>query len=96
MLMAGLDGIAGKIDPGPPLDKNIYELPPEEAKSIAKVPGSLDESLRALEKDHDFLLRGDVFTQDVIETWLEYKWKHEVDPVRLRPHPWEFQLYFDA
>ena len=95
MLMAGLDGIAGKADPGPPLDKNIYELPPEEARKIEKVPGSLDESLRALERDHDFLMRGDVFTGDVIDTWLEYKWKHEVDPVRLRPHPWEFQLYFD-
>ena len=96
MLMAGLDGIAGRMDPGPPLDKNIYELPPEEARNIAKVPGSLDESLRALEQDHAFLMHGDVFTQDVIETWLEYKWKHEVDPVRLRPHPWEFQLYFDV
>jgi glutamine synthetase len=96
MLMAGLDGISGKLDPGPPLDKNIYELPLEEARNIAKVPGSLDESLRALEKDHDFLTRGGVFTEDVIDTWLEYKWKHEVDPVRLRPHPWEFQLYFDA
>ncbi len=96
MLMAGLDGIAGKMDPGPPLDKNIYELPPEEAKRIAKVPGSLDESLHALESDHEFLMHGGVFTRDVIETWLEYKWKHEVDPVRLRPHPWEFQLYFDA
>ena len=96
MLMAGLDGIAGRMDPGPPLDRNIYELPPEEARNIAKVPGSLDESLRALEQDHAFLMHGDVFTQDVIETWLEYKWKHEVDPVRLRPHPWEFQLYFDV
>jgi glutamine synthetase len=95
MLMAGLDGIASRADPGAPLDRNIYELPPEEARKIAKVPGSLDESLRALEKDHDFLMAGEVFTDDVIETWLEYKWEHEVDPVRLRPHPWEFQLYFD-
>jgi len=95
MLMAGLDGIANKIDPGDPLDKNIYDLPPEEAEKIEKVPGSLDESLRALEKDHAFLLRGDVFTEDVIRIWLDYKWKREVDPVRLRPHPWEFYLYFD-
>jgi glutamine synthetase len=95
MLMAGLDGIANKIDPGAPLDKNIYDLPPEEARNIEKVPGSLDESLRALERDRAFLIRGDVFTADVIDTWLEYKWKHEVDPVRLRPHPWEFYLYFD-
>ena len=96
MLMAGLDGVASRADPGPPLDRNIYDLPPEEARQIAKVPGSLDESLRALEQDHAFLTRGDVFTADVIETWLDYKWKHEVDPVRLRPHPWEFQLYFDV
>jgi glutamine synthetase len=96
MLMAGLDGVESKADPGPPLDKNIYDLPPEEAKGVRKVPGSLDESLRALEADHDFLLRGDVFTRDLIDTWLEYKWKHEIDPVRLRPHPWEFQLYFDV
>ena len=69
---------------------------PEEAKKIQQVPGSLDESLRALEKDHAFLLRGNVFTDDVIQTWLEYKWKREVDPVRIRPHPWEFYLYFDV
>jgi glutamine synthetase len=96
MLMAGLDGVATNADPGPPLDRNIYELPPEEARKIAKVPGSLDESLHALENDHEFLTRGDVFTSDLIETWLAYKWKHEVDPVRLRPHPWEFNLYFDV
>jgi glutamine synthetase len=95
MLMAGLDGLQNKIDPGEPLDKNIYDLPPEEAKKIQQVPGSLDESLRALEKDHAFLQRGGVFTDDVIHTWLEYKWKREVDPVRIRPHPWEFYLYFD-
>ncbi|MGH8689877.1 MAG: type I glutamate--ammonia ligase [Burkholderiales bacterium] len=95
MLMAGLDGVQNKIDPGEPLDKNIYDLPPEEASKIQQVPGSLDESLRALEKDHAFLQRGNVFTDDVIHTWLEYKWKREVDPVRIRPHPWEFYLYFD-
>jgi glutamine synthetase len=95
MLMAGLDGVQNKIEPGEPLDKDIYKLSPEEAARIQQVPGSLDESLRALEKDHAFLLKGGVFTQDVIDTWLEYKWKREVDPVRLRPHPWEFYLYFD-
>jgi glutamine synthetase len=96
MLMAGLDGVATHADPGAPLDKNIYELPPEEARRIAKVPGSLEESLRALEGDREFLVQGGVFTADVIDTWLDYKWKHEVDPVRLRPHPWEFELYFDV
>jgi glutamine synthetase len=95
MLMAGLDGIANKTDPGDPLDKNIYDLPPEEAKNIQQVPGSLEESLAALETDHAFLRMGDVFTQDVIDKWLEYKRKREIDPVRLRPHPWEFYLYFD-
>ena len=95
MLMAGLDGIATKTDPGDPLDKNIYDLPPEEAKKIQQVPGSLEESLAALENDHAFLTKGDVFTHDVIDTWLEYKRKREIDPVRLRPHPWEFYLYFD-
>jgi glutamine synthetase len=95
MLMAGLDGIANKTDPGDPLDKNIYDLPPEEAKNIQQVPGSLEESLAALETDHAFLRMGDVFTQDVLDTWLEYKRKREIDPVRLRPHPWEFYLYFD-
>lgn len=96
MLMAGLDGIERRLDPGAPLDKNIYDLPAEEALAIPKVPGSLEEALHALEMDHEFLLRGDVFTRDVIDAWLDYKWKHEVDPVRLRPHPWEFQLYFDS
>ena len=96
MLMAGLDGVQNKIDPGDPLDKNIYDLPPEEAKGISQVPGSLEESLRALEKDQDFLKKGGVFTDDVIHVWLEYKWKKEVDPIRLRPHPWEFYLYFDV
>jgi glutamine synthetase len=95
MLMAGLDGVQNKIDPGEPLDKNIYDLPPEEASKIEQVPGSLDESLRALEKDHAFLEHGGVFTEDVIATWLDYKRKREVDPVRIRPHPWEFYLYFD-
>ena len=95
MLMAGLDGVERQIDPGEPLDKNIYDLPPEESKKIQQVPGSLEESLSALENDHAFLMKGDVFTDDVIQTWLDYKRKKEIDPVRLRPHPWEFYLYFD-
>ena len=93
--MAGLDGVVNKIDPGAPIDKDLYELPPDEAKAVKQLPGSLDVVLDALEKDHDFLLKGDVFTADLIETWLDYKRKNEVDPVRLRPHPYEFSLYFD-
>jgi glutamine synthetase len=96
MLMAGLDGIQNKIDPGPPLDKNTYELTAEEQASLRTVPGSLDDALRALEEDHEFLLKGDVFTSDVLEVWQEYKRETEIDPVRLRPHPWEFYLYFDV
>ncbi|GBC84470.1 Glutamine synthetase [bacterium HR11] len=96
MLMAGLDGIRNRIDPGDPLDVDIYELPPEEARKIKQVPGSLEEALRALEEDHAFLLEGGVFTPDVIETWIELKRKREVDAVRLRPHPYEFYLYYDA
>ena len=95
MLMAGLDGIQNKIDPGSPLDKDIYELGPEELKDVPSVPGSLDAALTALENDHEFLLKGDVFTQDAVDTWIDYKRKREVDPVRLRPHPYEFVLYFD-
>ena len=95
MLMAGLDGIQNKIDPGLPLDKDIYELGPEELKNVPSVPGSLDQALRELENDHEFMLKGDVFTQDAIDTWIEYKRKKEVDPVRLRPHPYEFVLYYD-
>lgn len=95
MLMAGLDGIQNKIDPGEPLDKDIYELEPEELKDVPSVPGSLEEALNCLENDYEFMLKGDVFTQDVIDTWLWYKRKKEVDPVRLRPHPYEFLLYYD-
>jgi glutamine synthetase len=95
MLMAGLDGIQNKLDPGQPLDKDIYELGPEELKGVPSVPGSLDAALTALENDHEFLLKGDVFTQDAIDTWIDYKRKREVDPVRLRPHPYEFVLYYD-
>jgi glutamine synthetase len=96
MLMAGLDGIKNKIDPGKPVDVDIYEMSPEEAKNIPTVPGSLPESLAALEKDHAFLMDGGVFTQDLIDAWLDYKRTKEVDPVRLRPHPYEYFLYFDA
>ncbi len=96
MLMAGLDGIENQIDPGPPLDKNTYELTPDEEAAIPKVPSSLDEALRALEEDHDFLTKGGVFTSDVLDVWVEYKRESEIDPVRLRPHPWEFYLYFDV
>lgn len=95
MLMAGLDGIENGIHPGSPVDKDIYELPPEEAANIPQVPGSLDEAINALEQDHDFLLKGGVFTQDVIDVWIEYKRIKEIDEVRIRPHPYEFYLYFD-
>jgi glutamine synthetase len=95
ILMAVLDGIENKIDPGDPLDKNIYDLPPEELATIPSAPGSLDEALAALKEDHAFLLKGDVFTKDVIDTWIAYKTAHEVNPVRLRPHPHEFYLYYD-
>src|SRR3990170_4179162 len=96
LLMAGLDGIENQIDPGPPLDRNTYELTPEEEAAIPKVPGSLEEAIQALEDDHDFLTKGGVFTSDVLEVWTEYKRVSEIDPVRLRPHPWEFYLYFDV
>ena len=96
MLMAGLDGVERKLNPGDPLDKDIYALTPEELANVPSVPGSLPEALDALEKDHDFLLKGDVFTQDVVETWVEYKRTQEIDELRLRPHPYEFALYYDA
>ncbi len=95
MLMAGLDGVRNKIEPPPPIEKDLYELSGAEAKKIKSMPGSLDQALDALERDHDFLLKGDVFTPDVLETWIDYKRKREVDPVRLRPHPHEFALYYD-
>ena len=95
MLMAGLDGIQNKLTPPGPLDKDLYDLPAEEMAKIDSTPGSLAEVLDALEQDHDFLLKGDVFTRDVIENWLSYKRVNEVDAIRLRPHPWEFALYFD-
>ncbi|MEL7243692.1 MAG: type I glutamate--ammonia ligase [Cyanobacteria bacterium J06573_2] len=96
MLCAGLDGIKNKIDPGSPLDKNIYELSPEELAQVPSTPGSLDLALEALEKDHAFLTQGGVFTEDFIENWISYKLDTEVNPMRLRPHPYEFSLYYDC
>ena len=96
MLMAGLDGIRNRIDPGQPMDKDLYELEPDDAAAIKQVPGSLSETLDALEADHAFLLEGDVFTPDLIETWIDYKRAKEVDTMRLRPHPYEFYLYYDT
>ncbi len=95
MLMAGLDGIANRIDPGPPLDKDIYDLTPEELASVLSMPGSLEEALDALARDHDFLLKGDVFTEEMLQSYIEYKRSREVEAVRLRPHPYEFALYYD-
>ena len=95
MLMAGLDGVLNKIDPGEPLDKDIYDLSPEEMKSVPSMPASLEEALDCLEDDHAFLLKGDVFTEELIETFIDYKRKNEADAVRLRPHPYEFALYYD-
>jgi glutamine synthetase len=93
-LLAGLDGIQNRIDPGDPLDKNLYELPPEEMAKVPTVPGSLIGAIAAIEADHDFLLKGDVFTKDFISNWIELKMK-EHDALRLRPHPYEFYMYFD-
>lgn len=93
-LMAGLDGIKNRIEPHEPVDKDLYELPPEEAKNIPQVPGSLDEALNALEADHAYLLEGGVFTQELIDTWIDYKREHELKPLAQRPHPYEFEMYF--
>ena len=95
MMMAGLDGIQNKIDPGEPMDKNLYELPPEEMAKVPQILGSLEEAIEALEHDHDFLLKGDVFTQDFLDVWIAHKRK-EHDALRLRPHPYEFFLYYDV
>ncbi len=95
IIMAVVDGIENKIDPGDPLDKNIYNLPPEEMAEIGSAPGSLEEALEALNADQDFLLKGNVFTEDAIDMWIEYKTENEVNPVKLRPHPHEFYLYYD-
>ncbi len=95
MMMAGLDGIANRIEPPAPVDKDLYDLPPEELALVPQVPDSLDKALIALEEDHDYLTAGGVFTDDLIETWVEYKRKNEIDALRLRPHPYEFALYYD-
>jgi glutamine synthetase len=95
LLLAGLDGIQNRIDPGDPLDKNLYDLPPEELAKVPQAPDSLEGAIKALEADHDFLLKGDVFTMDFIENWIELKRK-ECDALRLRPHPYEFAMYFDV
>jgi glutamine synthetase len=96
MLLAGLDGIKNKTEPPAPVDKDLYELPPEELKEVAQVPASLDAVLNSLEGDHDFLLEGGVFTPDLIDTWISLKRETEIDPLRLRPHPYEFALYYDV
>ena len=96
IMMAGLDGIINRIDPGDPLDKDIYDMAPEELAYVPSTPGSLDEALRALEDDHEYLLKGDVFTEDVIKTWIDYKFDKEIRPMALQPHPFEFGLYYDV
>ncbi len=96
ILMAGLDGVINRIDPGEPLDKDIYDMPPEELKNVPSTPGSLEEAIKALANDHEYLLKGDVFTEDVIETWINYKISKEIKPMALQPHPYEFALYYDV
>jgi glutamine synthetase len=96
IMMAGLDGIINRIDPGEPLDKDIYDMSPEELKDVPSTPGSLNEALQALSSDHEYLLKGDVFTEDVIETWIKYKFDKEIKPMALQPHPYEFSLYYDV
>ena len=94
--MAGLDGIKRKLEPPAPIDEDLYELHDERKQTIKTVPGSLDEAVTALERDHEFLLEGDVFTPDVIETWIAMKRSKDIAPVNMRPHPYEFFLYYDA
>ncbi|MAT59266.1 MAG: type I glutamate--ammonia ligase [Melioribacteraceae bacterium] len=96
ILMAGLDGILNRIDPGDPLDKDIYDMPPEELKNIPSTPESLGAALKALENDHEFLLKGDVFTEEVIHAWINYKINKEIKPMALQPHPYEFHMYYDV
>jgi len=96
MLMAGLDGIQNRIDPGEPLDKDIYDLPPENSPRFRACRVSLDEALAALDTDHAFLLKGDVFSEKMIQRWINYKIDREINPVRMRPHPLEFSLYYDV
>ena len=95
MLLAGLDGVLNKIEPPDPVDKDLYDLPPEELALVPQVPASLDDALAALAADHAFLTAGGVFTDDLIETYVEYKQANEIDAIRLRPHPYEFALYYD-
>ena len=96
LLMAAIDGIKNEIDPGEPLDRNIYEMDPTEMAHIPSTPATLEEALQALEADHEFLLEGGVFTEDLIRGWIEYKWKYEINELRQRPHPYEFYLYYDV
>jgi glutamine synthetase len=96
LMLAGLDGIQKRLDPGEPLDKDIYSLSPEELADVPSAPGSLDEALEALEADHEFLLAGDVFSRDLLEAWIDWKRTNEITEVRRRPHPHEFGLYFDC
>ena len=96
IIMAGLDGVINRIDPGQPLDKDIYDLPAEELAKVPSTPESLNAALRALANDHEFLLKGDVFTEDVINTWISYKFEKEIKPMALRPHPYEFEMYYDV
>jgi len=96
ILMAGIDGIQNRIDPGEPLDKDIYDMSPEELKNVPSTPGSLGEALKRLEADHEYLLKGDVFTEDMIQTWINYKIEKEIKPMALQPHPYEFSLYYDV
>ena len=96
MLMAGLDGIKNKIEPHEPVDKDLYELPPEEAKNIPQAPTSLSAVIDKLEEDHEYLTAGGVFTEDLIETWIALKRENEIEPVQIRPHPYEFALYYDC
>ena len=95
MLMAGIDGVINKIHPGESLDKDLYDLSPEELANVPALPASLEGALQALDRDHEFLTRQDVFTEEVIETYINYKMKAEVDQIRQRPHPYEFSLYYD-
>ncbi|MDQ1375418.1 MAG: glutamine synthetase, partial [Actinomycetota bacterium] len=95
MLMAGLDGVQNRIEPPDPVDKDLYDLPPEQLAAVPQVPSSLEEALAALESDQDYLKAGGVFTSDLIDTWINFKRLSEIDEVRLRPHPWEFMLYYD-
>jgi glutamine synthetase len=96
MLMAGLDGIKNKIEPPEPIDKDLYDLPPDEFANVTQVPGSLEKVLESLEADNGYLQEGGVFTEDLISTWVDYKRTHEIDPVRLRPTPHEFAMYYDV